>query len=186
MEKIDLGDGGSILIEKQFIFSDYLLMDLLRMKLPLKVESIQIWGKEVLMPRMTSWHGDVGYRYSGKMFEPSKWTPELEAVRDNLNDVLGTNFNSVLVNYYRHGGDSISWHSDDEPEIDDSAIASISLGGHRRFLIKNNQNKKMEFLLGAGTLLVMKNMQQNWQHSIPKTKKETEPRMNLTFRKVKS
>lgn len=48
-----------------------------------------------------------------------------------LEGETGVVFNSVLLNRYRHGGDAIGWHSDDEAELGiDPLIASLSLGLH--------------------------------------------------------
>ena len=51
--------------------------------------------------------------------------------------MCGERFNSVLLNLYRDGQDSMGWHSDDESELGPApAIASLSLGEPRRFLLR--------------------------------------------------
>lgn len=177
-----LRDG--LVIRRRFVKDHASLMEKLVASLPLKNETLRFAGKDVPVPRLTSWHGDRGYRYSGKLFHPSPWTSELADLRDQLNSLLGVEFNSVLANYYRDGKDSVGWHADNEPEISDEAIASVSLGSPRRFILKNSE-KKQELLLGEGDLLVMRNMQTSWVHSVPKTSKPVGPRLNLTFRIVK-
>ena len=101
----------------------------------------------------------------------------------------GNRFNSVLANYYRSGSDSMGWHSDDERELGpDPLIASVSLGGDRRFLLRHRQDRhaaKHEVTLEHGSLLVMdRGVQSEWQHAIPKTQRKVLPRINLTFRNV--
>ena len=88
---------------------------------------------------------------------------------------------------YRDGKDSMSWHSDDEPELGNNpTIASVSFGATRRFLLKHKSNRdldKVEISLTHGSLLIMKGTTQHfWQHRIPKTIKVLTERINLTFR----
>jgi len=186
VHELDLGEGARVLFSEGYVQKDLGLLKGLRSSLPLKTETLRFAGKDVPMPRLTSWHGDIGYRYSGKLFQPSPWTDELSELRNRLNVLLDVEFNSVLVNYYRDGKDSIAWHADDEPEIEDGAIASVSLGAPRRFILKHKTNStKHEYMLGNGSLLVMCNAQKTWLHSVPKTAKPVGPRMNLTYRVVR-
>ena len=104
-----------------------------------KQRSIKLYGKEVPLPRLTAWHGEPGkaYRYSGIKEEPAPWTPALLAVKREIEAVSGASFNSALLNLYRDGRDSVSWHSDDEPELGEApVIGSVSFGApsSRNFL----------------------------------------------------
>ena len=152
--------------------------------------TIQLFGREVREPRLTSWHGDPGtrYRYSNRTRVPKPWTPALETVHQAVSDRAGVRFNSVLVNRYRDGQDSMGWHSDDEPELGEApVIASVSLGAERRFLLRErtSRRKVTEVTLRHGSLLLMyADSQQRYQHSIPKTVKPVGERINLTFRNV--
>lgn len=156
--------------------------------LPLRQESIRIFGRTIPTPRLTSWHGSAGYTFSGNTINAHPWTDELVAIRDRLSLLEGVEFNSVLVNYYRDGSDSVAFHADDEPELgptdDDVRIASVSLGAPRRFVLKALEDgSRREWKLGAGALLVMGGtLQRTHVHAIPKTKRPVGPRMNLTFR----
>jgi alkylated DNA repair dioxygenase AlkB len=81
----------------------------------------------------------------------------------------------------------VGWHSDDEKELGrEPVIASVSLGGERKFVFKHKRNsEKVEIILAAGSLLIMKGTcQQHWVHSLPKSKKVPDPRINLTFRTI--
>ena len=83
----------------------------------------------------------------------------------------------------------MGWHRDDEKELGDNPIiASVSLGGSRRFLLRNNRTgEKIEIPLHSGSLLWMQGeLQTYWQHSIPKTRSQVLPRINLTFRQFKN
>jgi alkylated DNA repair dioxygenase AlkB len=97
-------------------------------------------------------------------------------------------FNSVLLNLYRDGNDSMGWHSDDEPELGQNpVIGSLSLGGKRRFRLRHRSEKnlKHQLELTSGSFLLMQGTTQHyWQHHIPKTKRPVPPRINLTFRLI--
>jgi hypothetical protein len=99
-------------------------------------------------------------------------------------------FNSVLLNRYRTGQDSVSWHSDDEPEFGaNPVIASVSLGGTRTFQLRHKRRKglKASVELTHGSLLLMRGAtQHHWLHQIPKTAKDVAERVNLTFRVVRA
>ena len=94
-------------------------------------------------------------------------------------------FNAVLCNYYRNGADSMGWHSDNEPEIDQMMIASVSFGETRRFGVRERSSRATQsFNLQHGSLLIMENFQKDWQHCIPTSKRPMNPRLNLTFRHI--
>lgn len=155
-----------------------------------KQESVVVYGREHPSPRLQSWIGDehLTYQYSGKIFQPALWTATTRYLLTILNTLLASDFNSVLANYYRNGEDSMGWHSDDEKELgQDPTIASLSFGIERDFsLRKRGENKQRLVLpLAPGSLLVMNpGMQSRWQHALPKRKRLTSGRINLTFRKL--
>lgn len=154
-------------------------------------DTIRMFGKPMLIPRLSAWYGneDASYTYSGLTLQPNAWTDELLSIKQKIETISGAIFNSVLLNFYRHGQDSMGWHADDEPELGKMpTIASLSLGAERRFLLraKNNHRQQHEVKLTNGSLLIMSgNTQHYWQHAIPKTMRPTEPRINLTFRQIK-
>jgi alkylated DNA repair dioxygenase AlkB len=151
---------------------------------------IVMFGKRVMQPRLVAWQGDPGksYRYSGVTWDPDPWGEAVGRVRDRLSVLLGVRFNSVLLNLYRDGRDSMGWHRDDEPELgSDPCIASVSLGAVRKFRFRKvgNPRQKVEIELGSGSLLVMSGRTQElWQHELPKMLRVKEPRINLTFRTI--
>lgn len=156
-----------------------------------KHEPIMLFGKEVMQPRLTAWYGDSGtaYSYSGIQMNPLPWTPLLAEVKQAIENVSGKQFNSVLLNLYRDGKDSMGWHSDNEPELGRNPfIASLSLGASRRFHLKPRYRKELETIrldLANGSLLLMGGaLQHHWLHQVSKTKKAVGPRINLTFRWV--
>ena len=159
-------------------------------EVPWTVHRIRMFGRWVDSPRLSCWMGDAGvrYRYSGALFEPEPWHPAIQALLPRLQAACGAPFNSVLINRYRDGKDSMGWHSDDEPELGPApVIASLSLGAERRFLMRRRAEPavKAEWRLAHGDLLVMRgDCQRAAQHALPKMGGVKEGRINLTFRWV--
>lgn len=152
-------------------------------------DSMVMYGKEVLFPRLMAWYGDDGssYSFSGNTYKPKPWTEALLKIRRQIEPAAGAEFNSVLLNRYRNGKDSMGWHADDEPELGlNPVIASVNLGAARRFMLRHiKEDHKYELELQHGSLLVMKGaLQHYWQHQVPKTTKVSEERINLTFRLI--
>ncbi|MEH0669318.1 alpha-ketoglutarate-dependent dioxygenase AlkB family protein [Vibrio owensii] len=159
----------------------------LRSTLPWQQESIMMFGRSVLQPRLQAWHGDVDYTYSGLTMAPHPWTPELTELKSRSEAIAEVQFNSVLANLYRNGQDSMGWHQDNEPELGKNpVIASINLGETRRFLLRNLHCKtQIEYELSHGSLLIMAGeLQHHWKHAVPKTAKPKGERINLTFRHI--
>ena len=156
---------------------------------PWEARNIVLFGKEVPQPRLACWYGDLAYSYSGITLDPRPMTLTLLEVKQRCEEATSTRFNSVLVNLYRDGQDSMGLHADDEPELGpEPIIASVSFGGERNFRLRHRQSKELQQIsLASGSLLVMSGLSQEcWMHDVPKTKKFVEPRINLTFRYIHS
>lgn len=153
-------------------------------------EWIKICGRSLPQPRLTAWYGDPGksYTYSGITMIPTPWTSTLLDLKAKVDAVSCVVFNSVLLNLYRDGSDSMGWHSDDESELGQNpVIGSLSLGGTRRFRLRHRLEKglKHQLELTSGSFLLMQGTTQHyWQHQVPKTKRLVPPRINLTFRVI--
>lgn len=163
----------------------------------LSVKELEFYGKKVKMPRLTAWFGEGEYRYSGTINPATPMPNSVAFLRDHLEDqclhLPGFDpkrriLNSVLLNFYRDGQDSVDWHSDDESQLgptdDNVVIASLTCGHPRKFVLRHKENKqKISFELGDGDLLIMGGQtQKKWQHKVPKTSKKVGKRLNLTFR----
>ena len=154
-------------------------------------DTIKLYGKEHLIPRLQAWYGDpkAQYEYSGLPLEPLPWTSALKELKKRCETTSDTRFNSVLANWYRHGQDSMGMHSDDEPQLGSKPIiGSVSLGGERTLVFKHKQTKqRIPIELAHGSLLIMAGMTQDyWQHGINKTAKPISGRINLTFRRIQN
>ena len=159
---------------------------------PWQQPQVQLYGRQFLVPRLVAWYGDAeaSYRYSGLTHQPLPWTPLLAQIRARVVETVGQALNGVLLNYYRDGDDSMGWHSDDEAELGSNPlIASLTLGGTRRFDLRRKGQGRIEHSLWLehGSLLVMRGpTQHHWQHQVAKTRSPCAPRLNLTFRLIRS
>lgn len=152
-------------------------------------DCITLFGKQIITKRKVVWIGDEGcsYTYSGQKKYPQAWTPELLAIKKRVETLAAWKFNSCLLNLYHDGNESMGWHSDNEAELNPKApIASLSLGGQRKFALRHRVDKaSSSILLENGSVLLMHSpTQEFWQHSLLKTKKIVAPRINLTFRDI--
>lgn len=156
-------------------------------EIPWETHTVRIFGRELPTPRRCCWMGEPGavYRYSAVDYRPHAWTPRVLALKAAIEATTGARYNSVLVNGYRDGLDSMGLHADDEPELGpEPVIASLSLGATRDFVFRERGGPGRSVLpLGDGDLLVMAgHTQQHWKHELPKRRRVHEPRINLTFR----
>ncbi|MDP9959752.1 alpha-ketoglutarate-dependent dioxygenase AlkB family protein [Chryseobacterium lathyri] len=177
---------------EQFLSEDEAskLEEILLRTAPWKQRTQKMYDKMVLTPRLTVWYGDAGrtYQLGGNSFNVNPWLPELLSLKQQIEKSSGYKFNSVLLNLYRDGNDSVAWHRDKESELGNRpVIASISLGQVRNFDFRkaDNHRNKYSLPLQHGSLLIMKgDLQVNWEHRIAKSAKPMKPRINLTFRLV--
>ena len=177
-EQLDLGDGQALLGQ---------LID----DTDWQQEYITIYGKTHPRPRLVAWHGDPGasYTYSGVSHDPRPWTVVLARLRDRVQALSGHAFNSVLLNYYRDGRDSMGLHADDEPELGEyPVIASLSLGEERTLYFTHRTRRELSNInlpLPAPSQLIRAGgTQANWKHGIRTLSRDCGPRINLTFRRV--
>jgi alkylated DNA repair dioxygenase AlkB len=177
-----------------FLFEDAIgradadrLLDALLGQIAWRQEEATIMGRRVAIPRLTAWHGEAGYVYSGIRMAPAPWSRALLELRQRAEHLAGQPFNSVLLNLYRDGRDSVSWHADNEPGLGrNPVIASLSLGATRRFQLKHRRrDERVAIDLSHGSCLVMAGAtQHHWLHQLPKTARPVGPRINLTFRRM--
>lgn len=194
-----LSGGGLVTLWERWLRADEAarLFSSLQIDVAWKQETIRIAGREILQPRLSAWYGDDGasYTYSGLTLEPLPFPGVLDELRKRIEVETGARFNSVLLNAYRDGRDSMGIHADREPELGrNPTIASLSLGATRRFVLKREKIPKdaspsriapVELALEHGSLLLMSGTtQHHWKHFVPKEPEVTASRINLTFRLV--
>jgi alkylated DNA repair dioxygenase AlkB len=170
--------------------SNYLMNKFIT-EMPWQQRSQLMYGKEVITPRLTVWYGDqdADYSISGDSKPPLPWTEELLMIKKRIEPLAGITFNTVLLNYYRDGNDSVSWHSDNDGVPGKNRfVASVSFGQARNFDIRNRYDHSIKYSveLQNGSYILMKgDFQEQWQHRIAKSTKPMKPRVNLTFRVMK-
>jgi alkylated DNA repair dioxygenase AlkB len=138
--------------------------------------TVTMWDKQVREPRLTAgWSTDAAHV-----------PPLLAEICRLLSARYDVGFDSVWVNLYRDGQDSVAWHGDrNRLVMDQPMVATVSLGARRRFLLRQRGNSRIahELLPGAGDLVVMGGAcQQEWEHTVPKTARPVGPRMAVTIR----
>jgi alkylated DNA repair dioxygenase AlkB len=159
-----------------------------------QTETIKIFGKSIVVPRLVAWYGDKNYSYSGVVHLAKNWDEKLVEI-NNLIRKLNTKllpkfhnqYNSVLLNFYANGDQYMGYHKDNEKSLGNQPIiASVSLGANRKFSCKASQtNQIVNFNLQNGSLLLMGgDFQKDFSHALPKQKKVEKSRINLTFRNI--
>ncbi len=164
-------------------------LNVLTNEIPWQHDEVVIFGKVIQTRRKVAWYADnaKSYTYSGRTKIGLSWTPSLLTIRKAIEEKAQVQFNGCLGNFYHDGNDGASWHADDEKSIQaNSCIASLSLGAARKFEFKHKVSQaKISLILAPGSLLFMQgNTQNHWIHQLPKSKKITAPRLNLTFRQM--
>lgn len=154
-----------------------------------KNDEALIFGKRIVTKRKAAWYGDQDfeYTYSNTTKKALPWTQALKELKCLVEQQTEESYNSCLLNLYHDGSEGMTWHSDDEDDLKkNGAIASLSLGAERKFSFKHKKTKQScSINLENGSLIVMKGRTQHyWLHCVPKSKKVTEPRINLTFRTI--
>lgn len=187
-----LPPGGELVYIREFIERSRAdrMFSTLRRETSWRSRTIEMFGRKVMQPRKIAFQGDSGvsYAYSGDVHDAEPWHEALVALRAQIEREAGCRFNCALLNLYRDGRDSMGWHSDDEAELGPCpTIASISLGGVRKFVLRSKEDRKskLEIKPGHGSLMIMRgDLQHHWQHALPKTALDVQPRINLTFRRI--
>ncbi len=183
-------DGVAHLVEDWLSSKTEELFRALAKEVDWKQDEVVMFGKRITMRRLTAWYGDrpFEYTYSQVSRQALPWTKTLAEIKAEVEKISGETFNSCLLNFYHDGEDYMGWHSDDEPELDPNAsIASVSLGAERKFSFKHRRSKEtISVFLNDGSLLLMKPpTQEHWLHTLRKSKKVSEGRINLTFRSLR-
>jgi alkylated DNA repair dioxygenase AlkB len=170
------------------------LMGTLLEQVPWEQPTYNFGGVTVPQPRLSCWMGDpeAVYRYSGRTYAPQPWHPAVEQLRQVMSgvadDLLPGGFNGCLLNYYRDNHDSISFHSDDEPELGrQPVVVTLSLGAQRVMQLRHKYREHPAVRLPLpdnSVLLMWGRTQQLWKHGIPKQKRLCGQRLSLTFRRI--
>ena len=150
---------------------------------------VKLFGKTYITDRKVAWYAQKPfiYRYSGHSKTALPFSKTLMDIQLHVEKLTESSYNACLLNFYHHGSEGMGWHSDNEKSISPhSSIASVSLGAERKFDFKHKiSGEKIGLLLHSGSVLDMRHeTQEYWLHALPKSKKVTGARINLTFRNM--
>lgn len=150
-----------------------------------ETQQLFMYGQWVEPKRLVCLYTDKEHRYNAVTHKVLDWPHSLLQLADKITAIHNEKFNAVLCNLYRDGTDYVGWHSDDETNMDQSCIASVSVGATRSFKFRHKATKEQVSVeLEQGDLLLMRYCQQHWHHALPKRLKVDTPRINLTFRRI--
>ena len=141
-------------------------------------ERRMMYDREVDVPRLMGHY---------RLDPPSPSIPPAirEAAR-RVTDRLQVPFNSVGLNLYRDGRDSVAPHNDHLNELREGyPIALLSLGATRRMTVRAKEKppRVIHVDLEPGSLFVMDYATQiHYTHAIPKTTEAVGERISLAFR----
>jgi alkylated DNA repair dioxygenase AlkB len=150
--------------------------DALRGGVPWQSERRRMYDRNVDVPRLVA-------RY--RLDDPDVPAPLADAAA-RTSQATGTRFNSVGLNFYRDGRDSVAPHNDHLYEIvAEHPIALISLGATRLMTIRSKKAPRriLDLDLENGSLLVMSyETQLHYDHGVPKTKTPADARISIALR----
>jgi len=188
--EFDLPNADILLYENFFTLQESNnLYRILKETIAWQQDQIVLYGKNLDLPRLTAWYGnpEISYAYAGISMAPTPWNEALKFIKARIEQEANVVFTGCLLNLYRSGMDSMGWHQDNEAVLGlNPIIGSVSFGETRPLQLKHTMRKDLEKIdipLTHGSFLLMKGeMQHFWKHQIPKTTKDIQPRINLTFR----
>jgi alkylated DNA repair dioxygenase AlkB len=156
----------------------------LQIGVPFRPEVITLCGKRFLLKRQTAQYGNH-YAYNPTGQDPHPWSPLLADLRTLVEQITGFQFDSALCNLYPDGDAYIGWHSDSgHPKM----IASLSVGARReiRFAAFGSTRAVHRMKLPHGSLLLIpQSVNDHFKHMVPRSKKISRPRINVTFRNLR-
>jgi alkylated DNA repair dioxygenase AlkB len=148
--------------------------------LPLRQRTgVKMYDRIVDEPRLSAW-----WRAGHGQPEP---LPILSDMRALLSSRYDEPFDSIGFNLYRDGNDSVAWHGDRHRHVvTNPVIAIVSVGAPRPLRLRpRGGGTSLSWSLGNGDLFVMGGAcQHDWEHTVPKVRVTTGPRLSITFRSV--
>ncbi|HEY3520162.1 MAG TPA: alpha-ketoglutarate-dependent dioxygenase AlkB [Rhodanobacteraceae bacterium] len=137
----------------------------------------EMYGREVDVPRLT---------HHFRLDDP-ELPASLREAADAVRSLTRIDFNSVGLNFYRDGRDSVAPHNDRLEDLHRGyPIALLSLGATRRMDIRSKHppRRVLHIDLEPGSLLLMSwRTQHNYDHGIPKTRSVVGPRISVALRR---
>jgi alkylated DNA repair dioxygenase AlkB len=171
LERLDLDAKSWLDYAPGWLAGDAHLYDALTRSVEWRQPEVRMYDRMVTTPRLV---GQV---------DPTAH-PVIPDLIEVLSDRYDVRLDRASAGWYRTGVDSVAWHGDRiARNLPHSIVATVSLGGPRRFLIRpRGGGQSTGFDLGRGDLVVMGGAcQRLWEHTIPKAA-AAPPRIALMFR----
>ena len=162
-------------------------------KLPVEYhKEYKRFNKTVKVPRgqaSFTLNADIHYDYNVSGGAPPNMVmcDRLRQITARVNAVLGTNFNTILLNKYKDGDDCIGFHRDRETGwAEGTGFATLSFGAERDFQVRHEATGETRSILhrDGHALYLPEPMNQECLHGVPKRKKVKGCRISLTFREI--
>lgn len=174
-DRIELAHGAWVEHVPGWVQGDLALFAHLERVTPWEQETRRMYDRVVTTPRLLG----------GVVSRDGPGHPLLDEMRVALSARYGEEFVRVSLAYYRDGRDSVALHGDTTARdmLEPTHVATVSLGGTRRLLMKPAAGgRSVAFDLAGGDLYVMGGTaQRTWLHGIPKVAL-AEPRIVVMFR----
>jgi alkylated DNA repair dioxygenase AlkB len=179
----------------QQIYEDYEAAEIFTYLDGLEVEyhkPYERFGKQMHVPRGQASYAlgpETHYDYPAAGGSPPNYLMylKLKEITAKVNSVLGTNFNTILLNKYVTGCDNIGFHSDNETGwVTGSGFATLAFGATRDFALKPKEAGPTKLIPhAAGHVIYLPHpMNQHWEHSVPVRSGLQQCRISLTFRQI--
>lgn len=158
-------------------------------KLDLETEPlVKVFGRDSVCHRRVGFFSETasGYAFAGQIAKTRGFPDKIRDLVAKTNELLSTDFDSILVNHYRDGSDNIGAHSDDERGLSHGTVAAISVGAERVLRIRRKSDKArvVDIPMPHGSLTVMEGKAQKiWTHEVPTAKRIKGGRVSYTLRK---
>lgn len=172
LRRVDLGQGAWLDYAPMWLSGDEALFSTLVETAEWSQPVVKMYEREVITPRLTARIDPATHEAIPRIIEV-------------LSDRYDIPLDQVSAGWYRDGRDSVAPHGDRiARDLPHAIVATISLGGSRRFTIRaKGGGESRAFSLGHGDLVVMGgSSQRTHDHGVPKTTATVEPRIALMFR----
>lgn len=169
----DLDDQSSIVIVRQFVSGHLSFLKELTGLEGWTQRQRWMYNRLVDEPRLTMEYQDINPAPSN-----------LKALAAVLSERCDIRYDSIWMNWYRDNQDGTGWHRDRPANrLETATVPVVSLGESRRFLIRPaGGGPSRAYILSGGDLLIMRGRcQKDWEHSVPKDRLRSGPRVSLNF-----
>lgn len=153
--------------------------------IPQEYNYMNMYGKTIKAPRKYKVFGKA-YKFTGMTDDHDCPIPKIiQQYLDYVNTLDTYTYNSVLINWYEKE-DYIGFHADNTINLEyGSSIYGISFGEERTLRFKDDHGENTDYLLENNSIIGMHHgCQSKYKHSILKSKKLINKRINITFRCV--